>query len=70
MMDTDSVINRLGGRSGTAELCGITEDAVSKWTKIGIPTKHWPAIVAATRAEISYESLANLRKTQIENSVP
>ncbi len=66
MMDTNGVIARLGGRSGTAALCKITEDAVTKWAKIGIPTKHWPTIVAATQAEISYEFLANLRRARLE----
>ena len=65
MMDTNSVINRLGGPEAMAGLCKITEDAVSKWGKNGIPTKHWPTIVSATNAEISYEFLANLRRARV-----
>ena len=66
MMNTNGVINRLGGPRATAELCKITEDAVSKWDKNGIPTKHWPTIVSTTKAEISYEFLANLRRARLE----
>lgn len=66
MMDTNSVIDRLGGPGATAELCKITEDAVSKWAKNGIPPKHWATVVSATNAEISYEFLANLRRAKSE----
>jgi DNA-binding transcriptional regulator YdaS (Cro superfamily) len=68
MMDINGVINRLGGRDKTAELCGITEDAVTKWHKIGIPSKHWDSIVTATESEISFEFLARLRRTRLEKS--
>ena len=70
MMDINGVINRLGGRSETAELCDITEDAVTKWHKIGIPSKHWGSIVRATGSEISFEFLDRLRRTKLNEAAP
>jgi len=43
------LINRLGGPDSAASLTGVTADAIRKWRAAGvIPSKHWPAIRAAT----------------------
>jgi predicted transcriptional regulator len=41
-MDTSKIINALGGNKAVAEICGISESAVSQWktSKSGIP-RHW-----------------------------
>jgi carbamoyl-phosphate synthase small subunit len=43
------LINRLGGPDAAASLTGVSADAIRKWRAAGvIPSKHWPAIRAAT----------------------
>jgi carbamoyl-phosphate synthase small subunit len=45
----DSIINRLGGPDIAARLTGVGTEAVRKWRQAGaIPSRHWPAVVAAT----------------------
>jgi carbamoyl-phosphate synthase small subunit len=45
----DAIIDRLGGADAAAALTKISPDAVRKWrTSDAIPSKHWPAIMAAT----------------------
>ncbi|GGX53139.1 Cro/CI family transcriptional regulator [Undibacterium squillarum] len=36
-MDTNHIIDRLGGTKNTAELCDVTQGAVSQWRTKGIP---------------------------------
>lgn len=36
-MDTDKVIEALGGTRKVAKLCGLTDSAVSQWRQNGIP---------------------------------
>ena len=49
-MDTTSIIDRLGGTKKMAEICGITQAAVTLWRRAGIPPPHWPAIVTYAKA--------------------
>jgi carbamoyl-phosphate synthase small subunit len=45
----DDIIDRLGGADAAARLTGIGTEAVRKWRQAGaIPSRHWPAIIAAT----------------------
>jgi carbamoyl-phosphate synthase small subunit len=45
----DDVIDRLGGADATARLTGVGTEAVRKWRQAGtIPSRHWPALIAAT----------------------
>jgi hypothetical protein len=44
-MDTPAIIDRLGGTSKTAEICGVTPAAVTLWKQTGIPPRHWRALV-------------------------
>jgi predicted transcriptional regulator len=37
-MDQKEIINKMGGTSKVAEICGITTGAVSQWRKNGIPS--------------------------------
>jgi predicted transcriptional regulator len=37
-MDQKGIINKMGGTSKVAEICGITTGAVSQWRKNGIPS--------------------------------
>ncbi len=57
-MTADQIIDGLGGRDAAADLCGITADAVRKWTINGVPPKHWPLIVQSSGGRISYDLLA------------
>lgn len=52
-MDTNHIIDALGGTSVVAELCGITTGAVSQWrtSERGIP-KPWIKFFKATRPEV------------------
>ncbi len=43
------IIDRLGGADAAASLTGVSADAIRKWRAAGvIPSRHWPAISAAT----------------------
>src|SRR5271163_3675483 len=45
----DSIIDRLGGAEAAAQLTGVGTEAVRKWRQSGaIPSRHWPAVIAAT----------------------
>lgn len=36
-MDSNNIINLLGGTNSVAQLCEVTKGAVSQWRKDGIP---------------------------------
>ena len=45
----DHIIDRLGGPEAAARLTGVGTEAVRKWRQAGaIPSRHWPAVIAAT----------------------
>ena len=45
----DLIIDRLGGAEAAARLTGVGTEAVRKWRQAGaIPSRHWPAVIAAT----------------------
>jgi len=45
----DEILRRLGGPDAAATLTGVTQEAIRKWQTRGIiPSRHWPAIMAAT----------------------
>src|ERR1700722_10040582 len=45
----DHIIERLGGADAAARLTGVGTEAVRKWRQSGaIPSRHWPAVIAAT----------------------
>src|ERR1700722_3150680 len=45
----DLIIDRLGGADAAARLTGVEPEAVRKWRQAGaIPSRHWPAVIAAT----------------------
>src|SRR3954452_1933203 len=45
----DYIIQRLGGAEAAARLTGVGTEAVRKWRQNNaIPSRHWPAVIAAT----------------------
>ncbi|HEX2941053.1 MAG TPA: glutamine-hydrolyzing carbamoyl-phosphate synthase small subunit [Rhodopila sp.] len=45
----DFIIERLGGLDAAARLTGVGTEAVRKWRQArAIPSRHWPAVIAAT----------------------
>jgi carbamoyl-phosphate synthase small subunit len=45
----DHIIERLGGADAAARLAGVGTEAVRKWRQSrAIPSRHWPAVMAAT----------------------
>ena len=45
----DHIIERLGGADAAARLTGVGTEAVRKWRQSrAIPSRHWPAVIAAT----------------------
>ena len=45
----ETIIDRLGGAEAAAQLTGVGTEAVRKWRQAGaIPSRHWPAVIAAT----------------------
>ena len=50
-MEVDDVIDRLGGLDAAARLTGVGTEAVRKWRQArAVPSRHWPAVIAATGA--------------------
>jgi carbamoyl-phosphate synthase small subunit len=48
-LSIDSIIDRLGGPEAAARLTGVGTEAVRKWRQAkAIPSRHWPAVTAAT----------------------
>jgi carbamoyl-phosphate synthase small subunit len=47
------LVDRLGGAEAAAQLTGVSTEAVRKWRSAdAIPSRHWPAIMAATGARM------------------
>ena len=45
----DEIVERLGGAEAAARLTGVGTEAVRKWRQAhAIPSRHWPAVIAAT----------------------
>src|ERR1700689_5309998 len=45
----DHIVERMGGADAAARLTGVGTEAVRKWRQAGaIPSRHWPAVIAAT----------------------
>jgi carbamoyl-phosphate synthase small subunit len=60
------LIDRLGGADAAATLTGVTTEAIRKWRSAGaIPSRHWPAIMAATGL-----SMDDLPRTALESDTP
>jgi hypothetical protein len=51
MMDTAAIIDRLGGPSKTATICGVVPSTVTMWKKTGIPPFHWVSVIRFAEAE-------------------
>ncbi len=48
-LHVDEIIERLGGPDAAARIAGVGFEAVRKWRQAGaVPSKHWPAVTAAT----------------------
>jgi carbamoyl-phosphate synthase small subunit len=48
-LTVDQIIERLGGQDAAAKLTNVGTEAVRKWRQANaIPSRHWPAIVAAS----------------------
>ncbi len=49
MPSVNDIIDRLGGIDAAARLTGVGTEAVRKWRQAGaVPSRHWPAVSAAT----------------------
>lgn len=54
MVSVDEIIERLGGAEPASRLTGVGLEAVRKWRQAhAIPSKHWPAVIAATGLALS-----------------
>lgn len=71
----DHIIERMGGAEAAARLTGVGTEAVRKWRQSrAIPSRHWPAVIAATgltMADLQTESSVQASATmQDANSIP
>ncbi len=68
MTDVNRIIDRLGGAEAAARLAGVGTEAVRKWRQTNaIPSRHWPAVIAATGLTLS--DLAGTAPTTKDHSV-
>jgi carbamoyl-phosphate synthase small subunit len=45
----DSILEKLGGIDAAARLTSVSTEAIRKWRQAGsVPSRHWPAVIAAT----------------------
>ena len=62
MLDIEAILARMGGLDGAARATGVGTEAVRKWRQArAIPSRHWPAVMAATGlsyADLSGEPMA------------
>ena len=64
----DHIIERLGGPDAAARLTGVGTEAVRKWRQSkAIPSRHWPAVMAATG--LSMTDLQNVTPNQASASM-
>lgn len=47
-MNIKNIISQFGGQQVVANICGITQGAVSQWKEF-IPSKHQPALIEEAR---------------------
>src|ERR1700743_2091770 len=72
----DSIIERLGGAEAAARLTGVGTEAVRKWRQSrAIPSRHWPAVIAATGLsmadlQIDTSNQASATMSEVTDSVP
>jgi len=70
LIPVDRIIARLGGAEAAAQLTGVGTEAVRKWRQAGaIPSRHWPAVIAATGltlADLSNDPALRARPTMPE----
>ena len=60
------LIDLLGGADAAATLTGVSPDAIRKWRTSGaIPSRHWPAICAATGL-----NMGDLPRSAVESDIP
>lgn len=61
MPTIQAIIDKAGGLEKVAAAAGTTDWAVRKWSKNGIPEKHWAAIRALADVSIDALHAANER---------
>lgn len=63
-MTWDAVIDACGGTGEVASALSQSNSTVSGWRSRGIPSPHWPRVVALAEgrgaSEVTFEALANL----------
>jgi carbamoyl-phosphate synthase small subunit len=68
----DLIIERMGGADVAARLTGVGTEAVRKWRQNGsIPSRHWPAVIAATglaMTDLQIDSLSKANATMPDES--
>ena len=66
MLDIDDIIARLGGSEAAARLTGVGLEAIRKWRQArAVPSKHWPAVIAATGLSLPDLAPENESPTQV-----
>ena len=54
MPTVEDVVRLLGGPEAAAARCGVGTEAIRKWRQAhAIPSRHWPAVIAATGLSLS-----------------
>ena len=56
-MNASDLINKLGGTSAVANICGVKAPSVSEWRTRGIPADRCSAIERATSGAVTCEEL-------------
>jgi len=68
MRSVDDILAQLGGAEAAALRLGVTAEAVKKWRqRREIPSRHWPALLAATGLTLAEMPM---RETKAETDMP
>ena len=68
-MEIEDIIDRLGGAEAAALLLGVGTEAVRKWRQSrAIPSRHWPAVIAATG--LTFDDLTGAPPAEAKQSMP
>lgn len=56
-MTVDDIIDALGGTAKIAGDLGLTDAAVRKWRRIGVPGRHWRWVVSTSGGGVAYTDI-------------
>ena len=71
MIAVDDIIARMGGSEAAARATGVGLEALRKWRQArAVPSRHWPAVIAATGLTLADLSPASVTPASLDEPPP